>query len=331
MVTRDEVIWGYRLILGREPESEAVIDHHARARDLPALRRTLIESEEFTERYFRMIARGPAGAIDLDTPRIVFLHIPKCGGTTLHHALAACFPRARICPERFNGLGNWPVGMLTGFRLFSGHFDWPSLALIPGRTKKIATLLREPVARLESLYSFLKAHRPEFARSEGMDLVPLAQAHDFADFLEHPEVRRHPSVNNAMARLLSGPLPVKRWEAIPAEIGGDVRTLVDHDPDGALELARSTLASIAAVGTVETLETSVSAIFHALGLPVPETIERRQVLSDISRSDPNLSPVARSPVTPRVREAIEPHIALDTRLYRFACELAERAGQYAGA
>jgi FkbM family methyltransferase len=50
MVPREAVIWGYRLILGREPESEAAIEGHGRLADVAALRRHLLKCEEFTRK-----------------------------------------------------------------------------------------------------------------------------------------------------------------------------------------------------------------------------------------------------------------------------------------
>lgn len=47
-LTREEVIAGYRYILGREPESEAALNGHAiNHEDTSALRQTLLSSEEF--------------------------------------------------------------------------------------------------------------------------------------------------------------------------------------------------------------------------------------------------------------------------------------------
>jgi FkbM family methyltransferase len=48
MLTRDEVIWGYRYILGRDPESEAVINASSMAmNDYLQLRGELLKSQEF--------------------------------------------------------------------------------------------------------------------------------------------------------------------------------------------------------------------------------------------------------------------------------------------
>jgi len=50
-VSRDAVVWAYRLFLNREPESEAVVDEHiGKAADLAALRRAFVGSSEFAER-----------------------------------------------------------------------------------------------------------------------------------------------------------------------------------------------------------------------------------------------------------------------------------------
>lgn len=47
MVTRDEAMWAYRMILGREPESELAIKGAQRAANVPALRRAFLKSKEF--------------------------------------------------------------------------------------------------------------------------------------------------------------------------------------------------------------------------------------------------------------------------------------------
>jgi hypothetical protein len=46
-VTREEAIWAYRCIMGREPESEKTIEGAMAFPDLPSLRRFMIESQEF--------------------------------------------------------------------------------------------------------------------------------------------------------------------------------------------------------------------------------------------------------------------------------------------
>jgi FkbM family methyltransferase len=48
MLTHDEVVWGYRYILGRNPESPTIINSHAKAwKDVLDFRRALLQSKEF--------------------------------------------------------------------------------------------------------------------------------------------------------------------------------------------------------------------------------------------------------------------------------------------
>jgi len=47
-VTRDEVIWAYRLFLGRYPESESAIQLHTQCEDIDALRKNIMLSSEFS-------------------------------------------------------------------------------------------------------------------------------------------------------------------------------------------------------------------------------------------------------------------------------------------
>jgi len=55
--TEDAAVWAYRLILGREPESEAIVRDHARqSRSLKDLRERFLECSEFTQRY-RVVER----------------------------------------------------------------------------------------------------------------------------------------------------------------------------------------------------------------------------------------------------------------------------------
>lgn len=47
MLSREDVVWGFRYLLGREPESEAVIEQHMQMESREGLRRALLASPEF--------------------------------------------------------------------------------------------------------------------------------------------------------------------------------------------------------------------------------------------------------------------------------------------
>jgi hypothetical protein len=57
-VTREEVFFAFRFILGREPESEAVIEAHRRVGSAEELREILLLSREFEDKY-RLLTAPP--------------------------------------------------------------------------------------------------------------------------------------------------------------------------------------------------------------------------------------------------------------------------------
>lgn len=50
MVTEEEVIWCYRTILGREPESQQAVRGHLKQPDFAALRKAFLQSPEFARK-----------------------------------------------------------------------------------------------------------------------------------------------------------------------------------------------------------------------------------------------------------------------------------------
>ena len=75
-VSSEEVIWAYRYVLGREPESSAAIDCHLGAADYHALREAMMNSAEFhsnqmmlNEDHLTMSATVPfdAPALEIET------------------------------------------------------------------------------------------------------------------------------------------------------------------------------------------------------------------------------------------------------------------------
>jgi len=97
---------------------------------------------------------------------VIFLHIPKTGGTTLHHILERCYPKDQICNfkspnhrseiEKFKRLA---PGKREAYRLIKGHLSFGLHRHVPGRSTYI-TFLREPIARTLSFYYYARS-RPD--------------------------------------------------------------------------------------------------------------------------------------------------------------------------
>lgn len=317
MISDTDIVTAYVAFLGRMP-SEAEIEVNRRHSAtlsgdvLLELQRSLVDSQEFRTRRLRFHKLSRMAPTELDQPRLVFVHIEKCGGTTLHAMLESQFAAGRICPERQDGLGDWTINELAAYTLFSGHFDLSICRSIPGPLR-LLTMLREPKARLLSLYYFWHSHRPDPGR-DAYDLLRLARALPIEAFFSHPTVVRHTSIRNAITGQLTRTTNKMLLEP---------HDPIMSDPAASLEQAWAALQGFAGFGIVERFEQSRLLLNRALGLQMTP-IAPRQVLAELARDSDDLVQVERAPVDERLDALLEPLTTIDTSLYGRALALFEQ-------
>ncbi|WP_419729712.1 sulfotransferase domain-containing protein [Lichenicola sp.] len=304
-------------LLGRVPSADEIAANRAHYAgsphdDVHDFKRHLLRSAEFRTHRLRAHTFAPDTSLDLAAPRLVFLHIPKCGGTTLHAMLSTQFAAERICPERNDTLGDWTINELAAYDLFSGHFDVAPCRSIPGRLRML-TLLREPKARLMSLYYFWKSHRPHPDR-DAYEMLLLARSMSPEAFFDHPVVVRHARIRNAMTVQLAR-------TSICRLLAPDDPILAD--PDAALEQAWATLRDLACFGIMERFEDSRMLLNATLGLSMPQ-IEPRQVLDRLVVTDDQLVLVQRVPMSPALDALLDTLTTIDRPLYARALALFEQ-------
>ena len=317
LISETDIVAAYMWLLGRVPSAAEIAasrGHYAGSPldDVQDLKRRLLSSAEFRNRRLRSHQLARETTTELAASRLVFLHIPKCGGTTLHTMLCTQFDAERICPERDDTLGDWTINELAAYELFSGHFDLAVCRSIPGRIRML-TLLREPKARLMSLYYFWRSHRPHPDR-DAYDLLLLARSTSPEEFFAHPTVMRHTSIRNAMTGQLGRTSNRRLLEADDPILA---------DPDAALDEAWTTLQGFAGFGIVERFEESRVLLNATLGLSMPQ-VEPQQVLDRLVVSDPELVPVERAPMSQALDEMLDTLTTIDRPLYARALSLFER-------
>jgi hypothetical protein len=309
VINDDEIIWVFKVLLGYRTVPDKMIETHRRFASVAALRRHLMGLPQF--RMAAGSAPDRALATPLDTSREVFIfqHVPKCAGTSLHNLLETHLGPAFA--ERHNGLGNWPAADLAQARFFSGHYDTPSLALIPPARKRVVTVLRAPQDRLLSLYRFLRAITPaaEAAQNRVMGLAHLARGLSPLAFFSHPAVQRHPGIHNGMTRQFAGVLRQKYWESAPAAAALPDLTSAD------LDRALAHLESLDAVGIVEFQDQTLPAVFAAAGLPRDSTLPRDNDTSRNPLVSDHFVLVEKPRLTRKLQAALDPYIEIDLKLY----------------
>ena len=84
---------------------------------------------------------------------IVFLHIPKTAGQTVHSELERIVGADKTSPVRVNSQSD--VQYPKGYSLYSGHLDWDTLAQdIPADERFTFSVLRDPFERIGSFYFY---------------------------------------------------------------------------------------------------------------------------------------------------------------------------------
>lgn len=311
MLTTDEIIFGYRYILGRDPTPQD-IEAKRKIADFQTLRQIMMRSPE-AQRDRANRENIPAAP---KAPAYVFQHLPKCAGSSVHEALLSSLgDTARMCPERHNGLWNYALRDLRGYTLFSGHFDKDSVDLIPVADKRVFTILRDPEARLLSLYRYLRALRPSAPdlQKRAMQLSAMARDLNPEAFFGHAQVRTNPSIDNAMVRALSGTLPGRSWEAHSPELAQTGAQAPMARPE--LERAVRHLEGMTGFGIVEQLDTTLPAVFQALGLTDPGTILARNVTKSLHADNPAFEEARPVRKTRKLRQLLKDLTEQDRALY----------------
>lgn len=91
-----------------------------------------------------------------EKPTVVFLHIPKTAGQTIHSELVKAFGQTEVSPVRVHT--QVPAGqsqLPAGYQLYSGHIDWEALESV-SEPRFTFTVLRDPLERIASFYFYLR-------------------------------------------------------------------------------------------------------------------------------------------------------------------------------
>lgn len=256
--------------------------------------------------------RGQAGDGKRDDDRptvLIFLHIPKAGGTTLGHVINRQFPKDAYCEVTFDRLDTFADffamddAARAGIRCIKGHFPFGIHEHVPGRPVYV-TMLRDPVGRFISEYRFLK----EFPRVRPDLPVPDAALATFGAYLDHCIAN---GALNWQVRQAGGFLPMGRL-TVPLE----------PLPPDALERAIANLDRHCAVtGVLSRFDESLVLMKRKLGW-------ERSI--HYLRENVNKAPRPAGEIPETDRARLLEHVELDRRLYAYAEQRLQRDIEAAG-
>jgi hypothetical protein len=236
---------------------------------------------------------------------IVFLHLQKTGGSTVHALLKERLPPDRFARRTRAGHIVWDAYRDSDEIVVSGHVTAAEVRQSI-RNPRIFTVLRQPESRLLSHFYFLKSHSVELLESYQSPLLLRIKAMSLEEFLQDVEIEawlRDYYVKN-----------------LDPDRGG---------PEADFDRASAFLSTCEAVGTMDQLGAFVGALFKALDLEPPETIPRLNSLA--ARKDrTGYDPIEIARPSPAEETLLRSYAANDQRLFRQAGRLASPAGARAG-
>ena len=234
--------------------------------------------------------RGPAGA---DDRCVVFVHVPRTGGTTVEKVLDRKY-RAHVLHletlwSPLASVGNLPFHERAAARVVAGHVHYGVHEYIP-RECDYVTVLRDPIERVVSMYRFIRGNPKHWLHDEllrsGMCLREFA------------ETAADPGVDNQQTRLIAGTGSGELGQP-PSELG-----------DNALEAAKRHLRTFLVVGLTERFDESFILLRHAMGWRLP-------MYMSVNAAGDSESPSVDEDAIAAIRERNR----LDLELYDFGREL----------
>jgi hypothetical protein len=295
-VTREQIRNAYVFLLGREPESEEAYRTHERHASLVHLREAILSSEEYRGRLHSLIE-----AYNRDT--VVFIHLEKTGGTTLHNVLTANYAPERASPSHYSYLSEFSLIDNT-YDFFSCHIDYDTALRIPRASKQFVALFREPIERLVSQYRFWRSH-PVSISSGRHDPSRLAKELSPEEFFNHPQVRPLPMTNNYY--LITFGQGIR-----------DLSILSSEEKLKALEVAMQRVQSLHALGLTHRMGESIELISHGLGFTPPKTFETFHKTDDFPARESGFQKVPTVKMTYRLRGLLDELTYYDNVLFEAA-------------
>lgn len=237
------------------------------------------------------------------TRPIIFLHVPKTAGTTLHSIIGLNYPNAQLfftspdSPRPFDEVAALTPKQRQKIKLYTGHFAF-GLHKLLGTEATYITVLREPIDRSLSEFYHIR-------RDPDHGLHKLVQSGQL-DMVSYFARLRRFHKDNMQTRLFAGD-----W------LNSDEPTEAN---EAMLEKAKHNLANhFAVVGMTEQFDETLLLLKKAIGL--------RHLLyknRNITTNRPTTSQI-----TPEERAAVAQHNQYDLELYQFAQTLfREQIEQY---
>jgi hypothetical protein len=236
------------------------------------------------------------------------MHVSKTAGASVSAFLSSLFRPNEVCPAPRAGIWTYSPPDVSQYRLFMGHFGHDFIDGFQG-TKFKLVMLRDPCARLVSLYDFWRSYSWDYIRTAlpplPMNGPAVAKSCSFAKFLttENAFVQQHAA--NPVARQL---------------IGAEFDT-ISSDEEKVVALSICRPETFDWIGITENFQTSVRMLAALLRSPEPPASIQLNRTYDEDSLGPYRELVVKTEPTPDEAALMRDVSRIDRIIYRHALEL----------
>ena len=200
--------------------------------------------------------------------QLVFLHLQKTAGMTLHAVLDSHYSAKQICPIMYQiDFMEHTPDELERYALLHGHFFHGIASRLLRGHPVYMTFLRDPVERALSQYAHMQTRQvdPPHAYGVGMDLET---------FVFHPNASKH--ITNLQTRLLGARFSLDSMDEIMDAL--EAEELLVHMGKGTTAAeAIEVLESMAYVGLTEQFDDSMALLTYTFGWPPIKEVTSRNI------------------------------------------------------
>lgn len=222
---------------------------------------------------------------------LIFLHIPKTGGTTVSKILDEYFPRDEVFTvDTYNPDSSWNMlkDMSRNFKLIKGHHVLGIHKLLHC-TYEYFCYVREPVDHFLSTFYYIKSRK-------GNRFNKLVSDMSLAEFLDSDIIDEIPDFDNYQTRMFTGTY-FKKMSLI-------------EDGDDLEMVARRNAEVIGNIFLTEDFNSGLDFINREYGVVIPDDVKRENATSKRKRVED---------ISDEVKRKIEGRLEHDLALYE-ACK-----------
>lgn len=199
--------------------------------------------------------------------KLIFLHLPKTAGTTVHNHFVGIVGQDETCWARFDNVANRPRKDIDKFRFYSGHYSISAVNYIPGN-KFVFTFVRDPKERIRSLHKYWRSRDPNLVAKRNKKGPALAIKYPFEEFIFMDDPVVHINFDNAVTRTLAG-ISLPTMQSLKA--AGNQELII--------RMAKQNLDRLFFIGDQGNFERDFNRLLRILDLPNVEKFEHAKQTS----------------------------------------------------